>query len=139
MLVRSLHHSLVSLLLAVTVFTVGCGARPDSSAKEWMQAFVAKDGVALSALTCDASQGALTATTAFAVGLGWLNTTIIGGAIKISLEDLEYHTASSSGDNATVKVTGKVRASVLGIAYAESLDIALPMRWERGKWRACNV
>jgi hypothetical protein len=128
-------------LLVIGAFLVAIGLaasllltrplQPDEAAKVWVEALASQDVRQVSDLTCMAQQNSIQATS-LAVGAGGLlGTTLdVGG--------LQYSTTRTVGDQADVRVTGPVAASIGPLSTARRIDLNIRMRQESGKWRYCD-
>lgn len=123
---------LVLTLALVTLLTLAACAGPskapaDAVAAYW-QAMVAKDSAQLSSLSCAAHEAqALITLESF-------------GAFEPVLSDLSCEVIESSGDNASVKCSGRIEVSygaeILTIDLSERAYTAVK---EGGDWRMCGT
>ncbi|MEA2678092.1 MAG: hypothetical protein QOJ81_2233 [Chloroflexota bacterium] len=131
--------AVAATLAFVMIAGTGCaGDQPASAAKTWLEAVAASEGNKIGSLTCASEQG----NTQFGMGLltamNWLSSGLLGATAEIDVGDVQFTTTSQTGEEATVQVSGQLRAAIGALWQSQTMSSVLTMVVEDGRWKYCG-
>ena len=142
---RKANLGVIIFLLLVSAACGGRASGPDKAALGWWEAFAKPDRDALSSLTCDAKR--LPLELAMNTLALWTDVVpaAIGGVLGVDGFEIDLTSSrmraeivSTEGDSATVKVTGQLRPSAMGISGTQNFEYAMKLVRENGSWVVCD-
>jgi hypothetical protein len=131
---------IVVIVLSALLTACGGGAGGGgaaAAAKSFFDAFSQLDFTKMKDLTCDAQKKSIED----ALGMMSLggDAAALKEMLKIDTSGLKFEEKSTSGNNATVVVSGKLKLEMLGQTQEEDVNNQeLPMVNEGGQWKVCG-
>ncbi len=130
------------VVIVLSALLTACGGGGSggaaAAAKSFFDAFAQLDFAKMKDLTCAAQKQSIDDA---------MKTMSLGGdpsalkdMLKIDTSGLKYEEKSTSGNNATVVVSGKLKLEMLGQSQEEDVNNQeLPMVNEGGQWKVCGT
>ncbi len=136
---RKLTTASVVLIAAVVLAACGGGAggSPSGAAKAWFEAFTQFDMAKMKDLTCASEQASIDDALSGLGGEGF-DLEAMKELFQIDASGLNFQDQNVSGNDATVRVSGKLKVSVFGQSQEEDVDEEIPMVNEGGAWKVCT-
>ncbi len=135
---------LVSMVLIATMVLSACGGGGGaggaaSAAKAWFDAFAQLDMNKMKDLTCDKEKATIEQALSFLSGTGGnTDTQALKDLFKFDVSGLKFEEKSSSGGNAVVVVSGKIKVEAFGQSQEQDVNNEeLPVVTEGGVWKVC--
>jgi hypothetical protein len=125
----------VVAVVAIALVAIASEDAPATAAKRFVDAAANLDGLHVSELTCDMKRDEVLASTGLVSGLLLYFEM---PALQTTSRELTFTTVASSGEDATVRVSGRLTSAILGFVQSKSIDALFTMRRERGAWRYCG-
>ena len=131
----------VSMALLAAVILSACGGGGGGgaagAAQAWFQAFSQLDVAKIKDLTCEAQKAAIEDALSVLGGGGAADMEAIRQLFKIDVSGLKYEEKSVSGNQATVRISGKLKLEAFGQTQEQDLDEEVPVVNEGGAWKVC--
>jgi hypothetical protein len=115
----------------------GAGGGPSGAAKAWFEALTQFDMAKMTDLTCESEKASIDSALS---GLGGEGFDLEGlkDLFQIDVSGLSFQDQSVSGNNATVRVSGKLKISAFGQSQEEDVNEDIPLVNEGGTWKVCT-
>lgn len=128
------------LLLLVLVLPACSNDSPEAGLREWLEASFQMDGLKLADRTCDHMRPVVQSYSAMNAALLLFGQQALGQELNMQsdLGQLRYERMSSSGNSARVRVTGELRAAIMGFSQATPIDYTANMTLENNRWKWCG-
>lgn len=129
----------LGFVLCLALVTAGCaGPTPDGAAKDWLEATVKLDGNKAADLTCASEQGSVQMGGMALSVASIIGQNVIGQSFTVDTSGLSYVTVQESGSSAEVRISGTIRAAILGISQGQQVNETVRMALESGQWKYCG-
>ncbi|HZQ09838.1 MAG TPA: hypothetical protein VFD70_24890 [Anaerolineae bacterium] len=139
-----MKNPVIAIALALLlVLSVNCGAignteTPEQGARAWFDALAAMDGFKVEDRTCKAQQESLRTAGLFATMVQLFGQSQLADKVKIDTTQIDLETVESSGNNAKVRVTGRLRAGIGLAVNSQDLLSVWNMVREDDEWKYCG-
>jgi hypothetical protein len=116
----------------------GGGGGAAAAAKSFFDAFAQLDFAKMKDMTCEAQKKSIEEAMSMMSAGG--DAAALKQMLKIDTSGLKFEEKSTSGSNATVVVSGKMKLEMLGKAEEQDVNNQeLPMVNEGGQWKVCGA